>query len=139
MDDLIYNDTEHGGIAVVTALSYLADRFPHQSEQQITEALSRFGLNLKQARTNVRFLSGGERCRLCMLSICMQRPDLLIIDEITNHLDVESLEALIYGLNKWKGTLVLASHDANLIRSLVQTLSFCSMAVYAEWTVLTHT
>ena len=118
VDDLIYNEGDNGGTTVVTAFSYLADRFPHQSEQQITEALSRFGLNLKQARTNVRFLSGGERCRLCMVSICMQKPDLLVIDEITNHLDVESVEALIYGLNKWKGTLVLASHDANLIRSI---------------------
>ena len=40
-----------------------------------------------------------------------------MVDEIS-HLDVESVEALIYGLNKWNGTLVMASHDANLIRSI---------------------
>jgi ATP-binding cassette subfamily F protein 3 len=41
-----------------------------------------------------------------------------VIDEITNHLDNESVEALIYGLKKWNGTVVMASHDANLVRSV---------------------
>ena len=116
VDDLMYeNDSKE----IVTALSYLQVRFPKLSETQLTEAaLSKFGLNIKQASTNIRFLSGGEKCRLCMSSIALSRPDLLVVDEITNHLDVESIEALIYGLNKWNGTLVLASHDANLIRSI---------------------
>ena len=116
VDDLMYeNDSKE----IVTALSYLQVRFPKLSETQLTEAaLSKFGLNLKQASTNIRFLSGGEKCRLCMSSIALEKPDLLVVDEITNHLDVESVEALIYGLDKWNGTLVLASHDANLIRSI---------------------
>jgi len=116
VDDLMYDNSDHKGI--VTALSYLQGRFPKLPEQQLTEALSKFGINLKQSSTNIRFLSGGEKCRLCMSSIALERPDLLVVDEITNHLDVESVEALIYGLNKWNGTLVLASHDANLIRSI---------------------
>jgi len=116
VDDLMYGSDSK---EIVTALSYLQGRFPKLSEQQLTEAaLSKFGLNLKQASTNIRFLSGGEKCRLCMSSIALEKPDLLVVDEITNHLDVESVEALIYGLNKWNGTLVLASHDANLIRSI---------------------
>ena len=115
VDDLMYESDSKG---IVTALSYLQGRFPKLSEQQLTGALSKFGLNLKQSSTNIRFLSGGEKCRLCMSSIALERPDLLVVDEITNHLDVESVEALIYGLNKWNGTLVLASHDANLIRSI---------------------
>ena len=115
VDDLMY---ESDSKEIVTALTYLQARFPKLSETQLTKALSKFGLNLKQASTNIRFLSGGEKCRLCMSSIALSRPDLLVVDEITNHLDVESVEALIYGLNNWNGTLVLASHDANLIRSI---------------------
>ena len=55
---------------------------------------------------------------MCMVSMMLESPDLLVIDEITNHLDVESVNALIYGLRKWNGTLVMASHDANLIREI---------------------
>ena len=48
----------------------------------------------------------------------LQSPHLLVIDELSNHLDVESVDALIYGLGKYNGTVVMASHDAHLIRSV---------------------
>jgi ATP-binding cassette subfamily F protein 3 len=109
--------SENGG-GIVTPLSFLAGKFPSKSEQDIRGELTRFGLSPKQAATNVRFLSGGERCRMCMVSMMLESPQLLVIDEISNHLDVESVSALIYGLRKWSGTIVMASHDANLIREM---------------------
>ena len=102
----------------VTPLSFLTDKFPSKTEHEVRGELTRFGLSPKQAGTNVRFLSGGERCRMCMANMMLETPQLLVLDEISNHLDVESVEALIYGLNKWNGTIVLASHDANLVRSI---------------------
>ena len=53
-----------------------------------------------------------------MVSMMLESPQLLVIDEITNHLDVESVNALIYGLRKWNGTIVMASHEAHLIRAI---------------------
>jgi ATPase subunit of ABC transporter with duplicated ATPase domains len=106
------------GDGIVTPLSYLTERFPSKTEHEIRGELTRFGLSPKQAATNVRFLSGGERCRMCMANMMLETPQLLVLDEISNHLDVESVEALIYGLNKWNGTIVLASHDTNLVRSI---------------------
>mmetsp|Transcript_14166 Transcript_14166/g.30789 ORF Transcript_14166/g.30789 Transcript_14166/m.30789 type:complete len:699 (+) Transcript_14166:109-2205(+) len=106
------------GFETQTPLSFLTKKFPSKSEQDIRGELIRFGLSPKQATTNVRFLSGGERCRMCMVSMMLECPQLLVIDEISNHLDVESVEALIYGLKKWNGTVVMASHDANLIRAI---------------------
>jgi ATP-binding cassette subfamily F protein 3 len=53
-----------------------------------------------------------------MVSMMLDNPQLLVIDEMTNHLDVESVSALIYGLNKWNGTIVMASHDCNFIRQI---------------------
>ena len=106
------------GDGFVTALSFLQERFPSKSEQDLRGELTRFGLSPKQAGINVRFLSGGERCRLSMATMCLEDPHLLVIDEISNHLDSESVEALIYGLQKWTGTIVMASHDANLVRSV---------------------
>ena len=114
--DLVVASENGGGI--VTPLSFLAGKFPSKSEQDIRGELTRFGLSPKQAATNLRFLSGGERCRVCMVSMMLESPQLLVIDEVSNHLDVESVSALIYGLRKWNGTIVMASHDANFIREM---------------------
>ena len=142
VDDLMYDlaSPEDGQSDVVTALTLLSERYPAKTEQEVRGMLTRFGLSPKQVRnpkscasamfscltcmsptqadTNVRFLSGGERCRLCMADLMLQSPHLLVIDELSNHLDVESVDALIYGLGKYNGTVVMASHDAHLIRSV---------------------
>merc|ERR1719160_1504435 len=120
VDDLMHDhgSSEDGQGDVVTALTLLSERYPAKTEQDVRGMLTRFGLSPKQADTNVRFLSGGERCRLCMADLMLQSPHLLVIDELSNHLDVESVDALIYGLGKYNGTVVMASHDAHLIRSV---------------------
>eukprot|EP00986_Skeletonema_menzelii_P015390 scaffold11688_cov145-Skeletonema_menzelii.AAC.1 len=115
-DNFVSENIKSDGL--VTALSFLQEKFPSKTEQDLRGELTRFGLSPKQAGTNVRFLSGGERCRLSMAKISLEDPHLLVIDEISNHLDSESVEALIFGLRKWTGTIVMASHDANLVRSV---------------------
>ncbi|KAL7504749.1 hypothetical protein ACHAXN_002325 [Cyclotella atomus] len=112
-DNLIHSDNE-----LVTPLSYLTMKYPTKTEKEIRGELTRYGLSPKQSSTNVKFLSGGERCRLAMASMMLTDPHLIVIDEMSNHLDCESVEALIYGLNHWNGTVILASHDANLVRSI---------------------
>jgi ATP-binding cassette, subfamily F, member 3 len=114
VDDLI--DCESN--KVVTALSLLTEQFPKKTEQDIRGELTSFGLSPKQASTNVQFFSGGERSRLCLTSLMLEDPHVMVMDEPTSHLDVESVEALIFGLKHWNGTLVLVSHDANFLRSL---------------------
>lgn len=118
VDNLMYGIGSSGSGDIITPLLFLSQKFPSKSEQDIRDILFRFGLSPKQAGTDARFLSGGERCRVCMASMMLESPQLLVIDEITNHLDVESVEALIFGLREWNGTVVLASHDGNLIRQM---------------------
>jgi ATPase subunit of ABC transporter with duplicated ATPase domains len=102
----------------MTALSYLTERFPQKTEQDLRGELTSFGLNPTQATTCVRFLSGGERGRLCLAALMLENPPVLCMDNPTSNLDVESVEAMVYGLSRWNGTLVFISHDANFIRSL---------------------
>lgn len=116
--DALVQNTLVESRGVVTPLSLLMKRFPKKTEQDIRGELTSFGLDPKQAATNIRFLSGGERSRLCLANLMLSDPDILIMDEPTSHLDVESVEALIYGLKQWNGTTVMVSHDANFIRSL---------------------
>mmetsp|Transcript_10259 Transcript_10259/g.25133 ORF Transcript_10259/g.25133 Transcript_10259/m.25133 type:complete len:638 (+) Transcript_10259:58-1971(+) len=78
VDDLVHDlgtSNKNGG-GIVTPLSFLAEKFPSKPEEDIRGELTRFGLNPKQATTNVRFLSGGERCRMCMVSMMLFSPQL---------------------------------------------------------------
>jgi ATPase subunit of ABC transporter with duplicated ATPase domains len=119
-EDLLKFDGEliQSGIPCATALSFLREEFPDKTEQELRGELTSFGIGPSQATSRLAFLSGGERCRVCLARIMLRNPDVLLLDEVTNHLDVESVEALIYGLKQWNGTLVLVSHDANLIREI---------------------
>ena len=117
MDQLLKDISAKGELT--TALSYLAERFPRKTERELRGELTNFGMNPDQATTNVLFLSGGERCRLCLASLMLENPHVLCLDNPTTNLDVESVEALIHGLQQWKdGTVIMVSHDVNMIRSL---------------------
>jgi ATPase subunit of ABC transporter with duplicated ATPase domains len=101
-----------------TALSYLQAQYRQKTEQDLRSELTNFGMSPTQATTNLRFLSGGERNRVCLASVLLGNPQVLVLDQPTSNLDVESVEALIYGLRGWNGTVVISSHDANFVRSV---------------------
>jgi ABC transport system ATP-binding/permease protein len=71
----------------------------------------RFGFRGEKARTLTRDLSGGERRRLALMRLLMGEPNVLLMDEPTNDLDIETLTALEDLLDRWPGTLLVVSHD----------------------------
>jgi ATP-binding cassette subfamily F protein uup len=76
-----------------------------------TQMLERFQFTREQQRSTVGDLSGGERRRLELLLSLLEAPNLLLMDEPTNDLDIETLEVLEEYLDAWTGALVVASHD----------------------------
>ncbi len=61
-------------------------------------------------------LSGGEAARLIFCKLMLQKPNVLIFDEPTNHLDLEAINALNFALQKYEGTVLLVTHDEDLVR-----------------------
>lgn len=120
LDEYVVEGTMHAAHQLKTenALSFLSVRYPKKTEKDIRGELTAFGLSPKQATTDLRFLSGGERRRLCLANIMLSDPHVLLLDQPTSNLDMESVDALAYGLSKWDGTVVIVSHDANFIRSI---------------------
>ena len=91
-----------------------------------THLLGRFLFPHDMLQTPVERLSGGERRRLYLLTILMQQPNFLILDEPTNDLDIVTLEVLEEYLQEFKGSLVIVSHDRHFLDRLVDHLFvFC--------------
>eukprot|EP00526_Cylindrotheca_closterium_P029395 CAMPEP_0113659756 /NCGR_PEP_ID=MMETSP0017_2-20120614/32533_1 /TAXON_ID=2856 /ORGANISM="Cylindrotheca closterium" /LENGTH=657 /DNA_ID=CAMNT_0000574339 /DNA_START=195 /DNA_END=2165 /DNA_ORIENTATION=- /assembly_acc=CAM_ASM_000147 len=105
--------------ASTTALDYLTDKYHQKTEEFLRGHLAAFGLSpTSQAKTPLCFLSGGEKCRFALATVMLENPQVLILDNPTSNLDVQSVQALIYGLKQWNGTLVMVSQDVFFVRSL---------------------
>ena len=88
------------------------------SEAEVRTMLGGFGFSGEAAEKRVEVLSGGERIRLAFARILIRPPNLLLLDEPTTHLDVESREALQDALAEYEGTVVLVSHDVAFVRAV---------------------
>jgi ATP-binding cassette subfamily F protein 3 len=100
----------------------IADLRPLWERRQVQSHLARFGFSGDEVQRSATTLSGGERARVALAMIVLSRANLLILDEPTNHLDVESIEALEDALQDYEGTILLVSHDRELLRVLADRL-----------------
>jgi ATP-binding cassette subfamily F protein 3 len=118
----------------------IADLRPAWERGQVMGHLGRVQFSGDEVKRLTSSLSGGELARIALAMMMLTRANLLIFDEPTNHLDVESIEALEDAIERYDGTVVLVSHDRELLRKLVTRvweLRDGSMRVFdgsfAEW------
>ncbi len=87
-------------------------------EQIIRGTLGRLLFSQDDIEKTVDVISGGEQGRMLFGKIMLQRPNILLMDEPTNHMDMESIEALNLALENYPGTLLFVSHDREFVSSL---------------------
>jgi ATP-binding cassette subfamily F protein uup len=102
--------------------------------KHIMSYLTDFLFPTQRAQSPVRMLSGGERNRLLLARLFARPANLLVLDEPTNDLDIESLELLEQRLQDYQGTLILVSHDRKFLDNVVtQTLAAEDAGVWHEY------
>ncbi|MGY2914308.1 ATPase subunit of ABC transporter with duplicated ATPase domains [Ewingella americana] len=87
-------------------------------EQAVRGILGRLLFGQDDIKKKVKVLSGGEKGRMLFGKLMMHRPNILIMDEPTNHMDMESIESLNMALEMYEGTLIFVSHDREFVSSL---------------------
>ncbi|WP_261816149.1 ABC-F family ATPase [Vibrio gallicus] len=89
-----------------------------EDEQVVRSFLGRMLFGQDDIKKSVKVLSGGEQGRMLLGKIMMHKPNILLMDEPTNHMDMESIESLNTALEQYKGTLFFVSHDRVFVDSL---------------------
>lgn len=115
---------QHSGehlTAEETPAEYLMRLFDLPYEKA-RKQLGTFGLVSHAHTIKMKDLSGGQKARVALAELCLNAPDVVILDEPTNNLDIESIDALADAINEYNGGVIIVSHDERLIRETECTL-----------------
>ncbi|HEV3220488.1 MAG TPA: ATP-binding cassette domain-containing protein [Candidatus Acidoferrales bacterium] len=99
----------------MTILDWLYQFNPHATQPELRGLLGQMLFSGEDALKPTQALSGGESARLIFCKLMLQKPNVLVLDEPTNHLDLESINALNIALQKYGGTVLLVTHDHDVI------------------------
>jgi len=98
--------------------------------EKARKQLGTFGLASHAHTIKMKDLSGGQKARVALAELCLNAPDVVILDEPTNNLDIESIDALAEAINEYQGGVIIVSHDERLIRD-----TDCSLYVIEDQTI----
>ncbi|KAG2231836.1 hypothetical protein INT48_005619 [Thamnidium elegans] len=104
----------------LSPVEYMMLKYPTISEQECRAHFGSIGISGKLVLQKIRSLSGGQRNRIAFAMILFDRPHVLVLDEITNHLDMGTVEMLVEALAGYSGALVVVSHDVWFLKQILE-------------------
>jgi len=107
-----HRETIEGGM---TTFEWLHQFEPQAGRGEIRGLLGQMLFSGEEGLKPTEALSGGEAARLIFCRLILEKPNFLVMDEPTNHLDLESINALNWAIRKFEGTVIMVTHDEDLI------------------------
>jgi ATP-binding cassette subfamily F protein 2 len=108
-----------------TPLEFFMILHEDEPEEKVRQYLGRYGISGREQTTRMEFLSDGIKSRIVFAKMAMAAPHILLLDEPSNSLDPETIDALAEAINEFKGGVVVVSHDMRLISQVAKEIWIC--------------
>lgn len=108
-----------------SAVGFMAKTYPGKSDEEYRRHLGAFGITGMTGLQKMELLSGGQKSRVAFACLSLQNPHILVLDEPSNHLDIEAMDALSDALNKFQGGVLMVSHDVTMLQNVCTSLWVC--------------
>jgi ATP-binding cassette subfamily F protein 3 len=108
-----------------SAVSFMARNYPGKQDEEYRRHLGAFGITGMTGLQKMEILSGGQKSRVAFACLSLQNPHILVLDEPSNHLDIEAMDALSSALNAFQGGVLMVSHDVTMLQTVCKSLWVC--------------
>ncbi|KAI8631099.1 P-loop containing nucleoside triphosphate hydrolase protein [Xylariaceae sp. FL1651] len=109
----------------MSAVSFMAKNYPGRSDEEYRRQLGSFGITGTTGLQKMVVLSGGQKSRVAFACLALTQPHILVLDEPSNHLDIEAMDALSEALNEFQGGVLMVSHDVTMLQTVCKSLWIC--------------
>ncbi|PLN76915.1 P-loop containing nucleoside triphosphate hydrolase protein [Aspergillus taichungensis] len=106
-------------------VSFMAKTYPGKTDEEYRRHLGAFGITGMTGLQRMELLSGGQKSRVAFACLSLTNPHILVLDEPSNHLDIEGMDALSEALQNFEGGIVMVSHDVTMLRNVCTSLWVC--------------
>ncbi|KAK9424204.1 putative Protein GCN20 [Seiridium unicorne] len=109
----------------MSAVSFMAKEYPGRAEEEYRRQLGAFGITGTTGLQKMAVLSGGQKSRVAFACLALTNPHILVLDEPSNHLDIEAMDALAEALQQFQGGVLMVSHDVTMLQTVCTSLWVC--------------
>ncbi|CAL5874172.1 uncharacterized protein PFLUO_LOCUS8460 [Penicillium psychrofluorescens] len=116
-----------------SAVSFMAKTYPGKSDEEYRRHLGAFGITGTTGLQRMELLSGGQKSRVAFACLSLTNPHILVLDEPSNHLDIEGMDALSEALKRFEGGVVMVSHDVTMLQNVCTSLWVCDKGTVTKF------
>ena len=108
-----------------SAVGFMQRNYPGKTDEEYRRHLGAFGITGMTGLQKIELLSGGQKSRVAFACLSLTNPHILVLDEPSNHLDIEAMDALSTALNQFQGGVLIVSHDVTMLQNVCTSLWVC--------------
>ncbi|PGG96187.1 hypothetical protein AJ79_09684 [Helicocarpus griseus UAMH5409] len=108
-----------------SAVGFMAKNYPGRTDEEYRRHLGAFGITGMTGLQKLGTLSGGQKSRVAFACLSLTNPHILVLDEPSNHLDIEAMDALSDALRSFQGGVLMVSHDVTMLQNVCTSLWVC--------------
>ena len=116
-----------------SAVGFMSKTYPGRTDEEYRRHLGAFGITGMTGLQKMELLSGGQKSRVAFACLSLTNPHILVLDEPSNHLDIEAMDALSDALNQFGGGVLMVSHDVTMLQNVCSSLWVCDKGVVEKF------